>query len=293
MKLQKIKMCQKFIRINSVDQIELPGILYQPDGDTDKIVIHVHGLNGNFYENRFIDALAKAYTDKNYAFLTFNNRGTGFITELLKGNDFTLVGGCLERFKDCLLDIEGVVNWAKLQGYKDITLEGHSYGCNKVLYYYSHKKDDCIKKMILLAPCDIPSECKKFLSEKEYAIAKEEATKLVQENKENELINFSAMANGKIAAGTYYYDFLPNGENDFIRYRDGINAKSPVLKSIDIPTLVIFGDMDECVLTQPIEIVDRYLKNNLSHCNVQIIKGTGHLYMGKYEELSNIIKDNI
>ena len=37
----------------------------------------------------------------------------------------------------------------------------------------------------------------------------------------NELIDFSVMANGKISAGTFYYNFLPGGENDFIRYRTG------------------------------------------------------------------------
>ncbi len=286
-------MKQELVRINSIDEIEQPGILYTPNEDTDKIVIHVHGLNGNFYENRFLDTLAKSYTDKNYAFLTFNNRGRDFITELLKGNDFTIIGGSLERFKDCILDIDGVVNWAKEKGYKDIILEGHSYGCNKVLYYYNHKKDDSIKKIVLLAPCDIPSEGKKFLSEEEYNKAKEESTRLVRANKENELIDFSIMANGKIAAGTYFNDFLPNGENDFIRYIDGINGKSEVLNSIDIPTLVIFGDIDECVLTQPIDVVKEYLKNNLSNCNIQIINGADHSYTGRYEELGKVIKNNM
>ena len=286
-------MKQKLVRINSIDEIELPGILYIPDEDTDKIVIHIHGLNGNFYENRFLDALAKWYTDKNYTFLTFNNRGTGFITELLKWNDFTVIGGCLERFKDCILDIDGVMNWIKSKGYKDIILEGHSYGCNKVLYYYSHKKDNNIKKIVLLAPCDIPSECKKFLNEEEYKKAEEESTRLVKENMENELIDFSVMVNGKIAAWTYYNDFLPNGENDFIRYRDGVNAKSEVLNSINISTLVIFGNEDECVLTEPIEVVESYLKNNLSDCNIQIIENADHLYTGKYEALGKIIRNNI
>lgn len=286
-------MKQELVRINFIDEIEQPGILYTPNEDTDKIVIHVHGLNGNFYENRFLDTLAKSYTDKNYAFLTFNNRGRDFITELLKGNDFTIIGGSLERFKDCILDIDGVVNWVKEKGYKEIILEGHSYGCNKVLYYYNHKKDDSIKKIVLLAPCDIPSEGKKFLSEEEYNKAKEESTRLVQENKENELIDFSVMANGKIAAGTYFNDFLPNGENDFIKYVDGINGKSEVLNSIDIPTLVIFGDVDECVLTQPIDVVKAYLKNNLSNCNIQIIEGADHSYTGKYEELGKVIKNNM
>ena len=110
-------MKQELVRINSIDEIEQPGILYTPNEDTYKIVIHVHGLNGNFYENRFLDVLAKSYTDKGYAFLTFNNRGRDFITELLKGNDFTIIGGSLERFKDCILDIDGVVNWVKEKGY--------------------------------------------------------------------------------------------------------------------------------------------------------------------------------
>ncbi len=286
-------MKQELVRINSIDGIEQPGILYTPNENTNKIVIHVHGLSGNFYENRFLDVLAKSYTDKNYAFLTFNNRGRGLISELLKGNDFTIIGGSLEKFKDCILDIEGVVNWVKKKGYSEIVLEGHSYGCNKVLYYYNHKKDDSIKKIVLLSPCDIPSETKKFLSEEEYKIAKEESTKLVSEGKYNELIDFSVMANEKIAAGTYYNDFLPNGENDFIRYVDGKNGKSEILSSIDIPVLVVFGDIDECVLTQPIDVVKEYLNNNISNCNIQIIEGADHSYTNKYKELGKIVIDNI
>ena len=286
-------MRQELVRISSIDEIEQVGVLYTPNEDTDKIVIHVHGLNGNFYENRFLDTLAKSYTDKNYAFLTFNNRGTGFITELLKWNDFPVIGGCLEKFKDCILDIDGIVNWIKRKGYKEIILEWHSYGCNKVIYYYNHKKDNNIKQIVLLAPCDIPSLCKKFLSEEEYKKAKEESARLVKENMENELIDFSVMANGKISAWTFYYDFLPKGENDFIRYRDGVNAKSEVLNSINIPTLVLFGNEDECVLTESIEIVEWYLKNNLKDCEIQVIEGADHLYTDRYEELYEVIRKNV
>ncbi len=283
-------MNQKLIRINSIDGIEQPGILYTPNKKTDKIVIHVHGLNGNFYENRFIDNLAKAYTEKNISLLTFNNRGRDFITELLQGDDFTIIGGSLERFKDCILDIEGIVNWVKNSGYKEIILEGHSYGCNKVLYYYFKKKADIIKKIVLLAPCDIPSECKKYLSQEEYKIAMEESTKLVKENNENELIDFSVMANGKIAAGTYYYDFLPGGENDFLKY--GNKEKNPILDNVTIPTLVIFGDKDDCVLTEPIEVVKNYLIENIKNCHIEIIEGANHSYTNKGTELEKIIKHN-
>lgn len=286
-------MNQKLVRIMSVDEIEQPGILYTPIENTYKIVIHVHGLNGNFYENRFLDILAKSYTDKGYAFLTFNNRGRDFITELLKGNDFTIIGGSLERFKDCIFDIQGVINWVKDKGYKEIILEGHSYGCNKVLYYYNHNKDDIVKKIVLLSPCDIPSEGKKFLSQEEYITAKEEATRLVNEGKEKELIDFSIMANGKIAAETYYHDFLPGGENDFIKYANGINDKSEILNNIDVPVLVIFGNVDECVLTQPINIITGYLNNNIDDCTIQVIEGADHSYTNRYEELGKVISDYV
>lgn len=284
-------MKQELVRINSLDNIEQVGILYSPNSSTKKIVIHVHGLAGNFYENRFIDTLAKTYTDKNMAFLTFNNRGTGYITDLLKDDGFTVIGACFERFKDCILDIEGVINWVKNKGYSDIILEGHSYGCSKVLYYYNNKKDDSISKLVLLAPCDTPGETMKFLSEEEYNKAREESERLVKENKETELIDFSVMTNGKVAAGTYYNDFLPGGENDFIRYRTG--EKSDVLNNVNIPVLVIFGDIDECVLTKPIEVVKDYLTNNIKNCNIRVIPGADHLYIDKYEELSKEISNYI
>lgn len=286
-------MKQELIRINSIDGIEMVGILYEPEEKSNKIVIHVHGLCGNFYENRFLDILAKSYTNKGISFLTFNNRGTNFISELLKGNNFEIIGGCYERFIDCLLDIEGAINYVKEKGYNNIILEGHSYGCNKVIYYYNKKKDNSISKIVLLAPCDIPQECAKFLGKEEYEIAKRESTRLINEGKQKQLINFSVNANGKISAGTYYNDFLPDGENDFIRYKDGENSKNKILNSIDIPVLIVFGDADECVLTENIETVKDYLNKNIKNCNIQIINGADHSYTDKYEELGKIIKNNI
>ncbi len=284
-------MNQELVRINTTDNIEQPGILYTPTTPTNKIVIHVHGLNGNFYENRFLDPLAKAYIKKGCAFLTFNNRGRDFISELHQGTGYAVIGGSYERFKDCLMDIDGVVNWAKEKGFSEIILEGHSYGCNKVLYYYNQRKDDIFKKLVLLAPCDIPSETKMFLGE-EYERVKAEATKCVEENKGRELLDYPIMANGKIAAGTFYYDFLPGGENDFLRYREGAEAKNELLNAIDIPVLVIFGDEDKCVLTQPAETIKSYLANNIKNCDVEVIAGTGHSYRNKFDELARIIENN-
>ncbi len=285
-------MRQKLVRIHSIDEIEQPGILYCPNEDTKRIVIHVHGLYGNFYENGFLDILAKTYTDRGYAFLTFNNRGVGAISELSKGDEFAIIGACFERFQDCILDLEGIINWVKQEGYNEIVLEAHSYGCNKALYYYMKKKHPSIKQIVLLAPCDIPAECRKFLSKEEYQVAKEESTRLVNEGKENELVDFPVLPNRKISAGTYYHDFLPGGEDDFIRYSDEKSKKNEILNHIDIPVLVVFGDIDECVLTEPIEVVEDYLQSNISNCKIEIIPGADHSYTNKYNELGKVIFQN-
>lgn len=284
-------MNEKLVRIKSNDGIEMPGILYTPKDYSENICIHVHGMNGNFYENRFVDVLADTYTENGYSFLTFNNRGRDFITELIKDDDFTLIGGSLERFQDSLFDIQGAIDYVKKLGYKNIILEGHSYGCNKVLYYYNKIEDNSIKKIVLLAPCDIPEESKKFLSSDEYENAVRESEELVQKGRDMELINYSVMANGKVAAGTFYYDFLPGGENDFIRYRDGADGKSDVLSKIKIPILIIFGDKDECVLTENIDVVSGYLKNNISNCNLHVIKNTDHIFTDKFNKLGEIISN--
>ena len=285
-------MKQEFVRLKSTDNIEMPGILSSPEGGSDTIVLHVHGLNGNFYENRFLDALVDAYTSKGYAFLAFNNRGRDFLTELLQGDEFVVIGGCKERFKDCLLDLDGAVEWAKNRGYTKIILSGHSYGCNKVAYYYAQRKDPAIQKIVLMAPCDIPEEPKHFLGEEEYAKVKADAERCIAAGDEDALIDYSVMGDNRVAAGTFYHDFLAGGENDFFRYVDGADGVSEVLKSIDVPVLVVFGTADECMKTQPVDIVTGYLTNNIRDLKIEIIDGASHTYRQKNAELSNVIKSN-
>lgn len=284
-------MRQKLVRINSVDGIELIGILYTPDTTTNKVIIHVHGLSGNFYENRFLDKLAQTYVNKGYSFLTFNNRGKDYITEMLKGNEYVILGSCYELFEDCILDIDGVINWIKEKGYKEIILEGHSYGCNKVIYYYYNKKQENINNIILLAPCDIPTEIENYTGNK-YKEYIKKSKKLIESNKENELIDFNVFANGKISAKTFYTDFIYNSSCDIFRYREK-NTKNEILNSIDIPILIIFGDRDDCVLTQTKETVINYLKNNIRNCKIRIIKDANHAYEDKENELEKVVKENI
>ena len=280
-------MNQELIRPYSTDGIQLPGLLYTPDIPTNKIVIHIHGMSGNFYEDEFNDNLVRVYTNNGYAFLPFNNRGMNYITEMHKGNEFVIKGSSYERFEDCVLDIEGIVNWVKERGYNHIVLEGHSYGCNKAIYYYTQKQDESIKMIVLLAPCDIPKEVENYTG-KDYQTYISKAKELIENGKEEELIDFCVFINGKISAKTFYTDLLYNCTCDFFRYRER-EGKSPILNKIEIPVFIPFGDKDECVLTQPIEDVIYYLQNNLKNCEIKVIKDADHAYTGKYDELEKAI----
>ena len=280
-------MNQKLVRLNSADGLEMPGILFTPDAPTDKIMLHVHGINGNFYENRFIDHIAKAYADRGFAFLPFDNRGKGYGSDRFNGNDCVYTGAMFERFKDSLLDLDGAVSWAKEQGYKEIILHGHSYGCNKVLYYYAKRRDPAIKCIMILSPCDVPGFLKLMAPADKYEKACSEAERLMAEGQPDTLIEFPCIFNsGKVSAGTFTADFTYDGENDFLRYREGAETDNELLNSIDIPVFACFGTLDNLVVSQPQETVEGYLKHNIKNLELKVIDGANHGFQLRYAELA-------
>ena len=68
-------MKTKLVRVVTSDKLVLHGVLYTPEKGTDKVVVHIHGMGGNFYENHFVDLMAEEFTKNGVAFLTGNNRG--------------------------------------------------------------------------------------------------------------------------------------------------------------------------------------------------------------------------
>jgi alpha-beta hydrolase superfamily lysophospholipase len=117
-------------RITAKDGLELQGLLFEPNEKTDKVLIHIHAWIGNFYENKFLDLIAKEAVSNGFAFFTFNNRGAGIITDFIKKNKSELkyvrIGGSLEKFEDCIIDINAAVDFLDRKGYGNMVLEGHS-----------------------------------------------------------------------------------------------------------------------------------------------------------------------
>ena len=284
-------MKEKFIRFRATDGIELCGILYSPNEESIKTVIHVHGLAGNFYENRFVSNLAQMYTSKGYNFLTFNNRGTGYFSDLLKQGDpaaFVKGGGAYEKFEECIYDIDGIIKYVRESGTKEIILQGHSYGCNKVVYYYNQVPSDDISRIILLAPCDIVEEIKVFFGEN-YNNCLDQAKKLIENDEGQEVID-SPLFPLTFSSDTFMTDWQRNSKADIFRYSVD-NFVHEELNSINIPVLIEIGNKDNCVFVVDKEKVDYFFENTLKNAvfKINYIEDAPHNYLNSETKLADDI----
>ncbi|MDR0850000.1 MAG: prolyl oligopeptidase family serine peptidase [Christensenellaceae bacterium] len=246
------------VRFHTKENIRLDGLLFEPEKKTNKIVIHLHGTADYFYRQRFLDSIAKELTNMNggYSLLTFDNRGSHeeyeFIIE--KNNEKTgavVIGAKNEIFEDCILDIDAAIKFAKSHDYKQIVLSGHSYGCNKVVYYAAQKNFD--GKIILLAPCD--------------------------------MLELSKTDN---PSGQYWQR---REDENFDLFRYGIKTVSNKLVKLRNDILIEIGSDDDAIFqTNKQECID-YLKSAFKNTKLtgHIIKDAGHCYTGKYSEVARSI----
>ncbi len=146
-----IRVLGELVTFKSSLGLHLDGILYQSDLNKTTIV-HIHGSFGNFYQNQFLRSMAKAYGDSGINLLTFNLSGhDGFAEGYRHEEDFEYIGGAVAKFEESISDIEGAIAFAS-QFSDRIILQGHSLGCDRVLYFLVNQSVDY--DFILLSPCD-------------------------------------------------------------------------------------------------------------------------------------------
>lgn len=144
---------------NSVD-FEIIGMLFQSLNNSNdislhknqKIVIHIHGNYGNFYQNKFLWYMSTMYCKNGIDLLSVNTSSHDGLAEGYYGKNLKYVGSSVSDYKDSLLDIQAAIDFATFLGYDDILLQGHSLGCDRVIDFLVHSE----KKLdtILLSPVD-------------------------------------------------------------------------------------------------------------------------------------------
>lgn len=278
-------------RIQTKDGIELVGLLYEPEIVTKKILVYIHGMAGNFYENKFLDFIARTLTDNGTAFFTFNNRGCEYIKDLAKieegKRNFVRIGDTYEKFEDCLLDIEAGIDFAEEKEFSEIHLAGHSLGGPKIAYYASQTKDARLKSLVFVSPADMVGLAE---ADKDFERDITTATKMIAEGRGEEIMPFLIWGENYLTANTFLSLSAEDSKVSVFSLYDPENKLS-VLGQITIPTIIIMGKTDSATVVPVDELMTRVKSAMMFSSRIEtvILGDAGHIYIGYEEQLAAAI----
>lgn len=231
-------------------------------------VLHIHGFEGNFYENNFIYSLINV-TDGNWK----------------------KIGARYELLEEAHLDISAWIQFLIDEGYEQIILMDHSLGTVKVVrYLFEGEYKNKISKLILLCPFDkkglmIASNrnIEDLLIKAEIQINQGNGNELV--TKEFEDIEIS------------YKTFISWYKQDDLGRMFEFSSKNydfPILKQIKVQTKIIVGSKDEYFYQSnpgyPEEAMEILLKN-IPNSKGRIIKQAVHSFKPHENEMAKEIRE--
>jgi pimeloyl-ACP methyl ester carboxylesterase len=288
-------MKYEFIRTITSDGLELQGLLACPQGgSTETGVIHVHGLAGNFYENRFIDDVAKAVVAKGVDFLTVNTRGHDYISDFIceggsGGEEYKQIGGIYEIFEDSILDIKAWIELLVSRGANRIILQGHSHGALKVTYYVHKMQDPRIAGLILLSPSD-DFGCQRDRIGERFGEALKMSAEMIANGRGADLMP-TEYFHYPVSATTYVDIFNERSALKMFNLSGTDTEEFQALNSVRVPTLAIVGSVDEAFMGSP----EAYLEDirghmiNASGFDGYVIEGAPHNYLHFEGEVAGYI----
>jgi pimeloyl-ACP methyl ester carboxylesterase len=285
-----LKMKCNLVQTTSADQLILQGLYFQSVSNhpSKTCILHIHGSYGNFYENFFLKNMFEEYPAKGFSFLSCGTRGRDYYADfkINNGDSYSSIriGGILEKFQDCEIDIQAWVNFALSQGYNKIILQGHSLGAMKIAYYYSRTKSK-IEGLIFLSPPD-NFGLQHSLFGSRFNSDLEIARKLLLVDEKSLMPNESYF--DPISAKSYLSLLDTENDTGMFTYSNIELMKRNGLDKITCPVLIIFATKNEAVTLSLDECIEA-LKNSL--CNTanvvnEVLEGANHNYHFKEKELT-------
>jgi pimeloyl-ACP methyl ester carboxylesterase len=277
----------ELVRMRTADCLELHGMLFEPERKAGLAIVHVHGWVGNFYENRFLEPIAKEAVKKGVAFLSFNNRGTGMVTDLIRtgkaGRDYARIGGCLERFEDCVIDVKAALDFMQGRGYRKVVLEGHSSGCQKITHYLSKTRDRRVRGLVELSPADDCEVSRKILG-KRYDEAVGIARQMVSDGRAAEPVPEWMAFYPMLSARTFLGVADPKSASCRIfDYEGGLSE----LGAVSRPVFVALAGKDQYI-PNPAQKA-KILQNAFKDCEVSLYPNADHWLCGSEDRLARAI----
>jgi pimeloyl-ACP methyl ester carboxylesterase len=286
----------EFVRVLTEDGLELQGLFVTPpSGAAEKTLIHTHGLDGNFYENRFIDHVAAACTASGFNFITFNNRGHDYISDFIVqdpgsgATSYRQVGGVYETFEESMLDIAAWVDFARSRGGTRLVLQGHSHGALKAVYYFTRGDLQGVGGLVLLSPSDDFGLQRNSLGERFDSVLAR-ARDLVEQGRGRDLMPPDDF-HYPISAGSYFDIYRPGSPLALFNLSGTDRRDFPELARIEVPVLMIVGSVEEAFLGEP-DMFLRAAREALSGAagfEGTVIEGAPHNYLGRDAEVGRRI----
>lgn len=275
----------EFIRDYTEDGLRLQGTYFEAK-EKDICIVMVHGMCGTIIDNYFAYVWGNELSRNNIGLIYGHNRGHSIENDIvMKDGSFKRYGTMYEIFEDSIYDIDLWIKKAYELGYKRIILLGHSFGCNKVVYYY-YKKRPGILGIILASAPDMQGSS--IQNEKDYYKLLEEAKKNIDNNEPRKLLS-KMVEDYMYMSSQTYYNWFKEGSNVDIFPILRNPAKWEQFSYIDVPILTFSGSCEE-----PLYLNLEILKEKAINCpsfDFKIIKGAQHTYEGyELETIDCIIK---
>ena len=265
------------------DNMLLPLIHFNSD-EKDICVIFIHGMCQTIITNYFTVVLGNVLQNNKIGFIYAHNRGNSIENDtLLKDGTYTRCGCMYEIFEDCILDIDLAIEKAKDLGYKRIILMGHSYGCNKIIYYYYKNHPNIVGIIFASAPDMVGLQ---LLRQKDYEELIKEAKDNIDNNNPNKLLSNLIEDYMYMSSKTYYNWYNKNSNLDNLPVMNYSNNWYQ-FEAIDVPILTFSGSLE----TYNYLHLD-LLKEKAKNCNnfeYEYIENANHFYQNKEDRLSNIV----
>ncbi|MBQ6435606.1 MAG: DUF1749 domain-containing protein [Synergistaceae bacterium] len=264
----------------------LNGVLFSSERKDDTVVIAITGIHGNFYSNPFYYNIGDTLTAGGIDFIyAQTNDAFGQIqTFNVKTQTPELIGSWNEDFNYVDEDIEGYLNFAHKEGYKNIILAGHSLGANKVIYYLSrHHDKNNVSHFILLSPANL-TWLMKNVTEREKQIILE----YVESGNGDKILPFYFMGWVECIAKTaYQWLFTPTLNNVHVE-ADGDFSQA---EKITHTGAMIIGTYDNFTYGDPAGFLSN-INNHMPTAKENkliFIQNTGHTYQKKEQEIAEDI----
>ena len=277
-------MYGELVKFATKDGLRLDGFLLRSRDRNKKVILNVFGMTSNFFSSDRYGALYSAAKGGDVDIFLANNRGMGSISSFhTTGKESRFIGTAVERFEDCLFDIEGAIRFLSGLGYREIFLQGHSTGCQKVAYYCLKRKNPEIKGIILLAPCDDYNMARQGLKGR-FPTAVKTARDMVKKGRGDKLT--SEWISYYTARRFLSYAELKNVEARLFNYDSDLKEFGQIRQ----PILALFGSEEEN-LTKPLRICMGLLesKTGSSDFEWRILAGANHSFRGKEKKLARIV----